>query len=87
MPAGLHLVQRVTDVVEHGGVPVSDVPVDHPSLGGRGEPVVRARVWSGRPGGEVGQPAVGLPVQIAVALVMEPDVDDRAVDVGVSDTE
>src|SRR5664279_6661058 len=49
---------------------------------GRGEQVLRAGVGGGGPGGEVGQPAAGLPVQVAIALVMEPDVDDRVVDVG-----
>ena len=80
----LHLVQGVPGVVEHRGVPVADVAVDDPALGGggRGEQVVRAGVGGGGPGGEVGQPAAGLPVQVAVALVVEPDVDDRVVDVG-----
>ena len=80
----LHLVQGVPGVVEQRGVAVTDVAVDDPALGGggRGEQVIGAGVGSGRPAGEVRQPAAGLPVQVTVALVVEPDVDDRMIDIG-----
>src|SRR6478609_1788309 len=79
----LDLVHRVPGVAEDERVAIADVALHRMALdaGRGGQCVVGSRVGLGAPEAEVDQGSAGLPVDIAIPVIVEADLDDRMVDV------